>query len=88
MTCAEVMRMSVMSVTGDETIGDALNLLDKRRIKPLPVLDSGHRLIGVDLQPLHPRVRRFPGEVDRRRAQRERRQLPDPQCDVVRCGDG
>jgi CBS-domain-containing membrane protein len=80
MTCAEVMRTPVMNVTGNQTIGDALNLLDKNRIKLLPVVDSGHRLIGVvtrtDLQPLHPSVRTVSrGRDATEGAERERRRL-------------
>ncbi|WP_160110154.1 CBS domain-containing protein [Caballeronia choica] len=61
MTCAEVMRRPVTGVTRNETSGDALNLLDKHRIKLLPVIDSRHCLIGVitrtDLQPFHLSIR-------------------------------
>ncbi|SAL87559.1 HPP family protein [Caballeronia choica] len=81
MTCAEVMRTPVTSVTGDQTTGDALNLLDGRRIKLLPVIDSRHRLIGVvtrtDLQPFHPSIRIVSqGNDTTGAAQRERKRLP------------
>jgi CBS-domain-containing membrane protein len=76
MTCAEVMRTPVISVTGDQTIGDALNLLDQRRIKLLPVVDSAHRLIGAAraliFNRFNPASRLFPGEVERRTGRRGR----------------
>ncbi|SAL77580.1 CBS domain-containing protein [Caballeronia telluris] len=81
MTCVEVMRVPVMSVTDDQSIGRALALLNKQRIKLLPVIDARARLIGVvtraDLQPLHPSVRQ--GAVERsaiEAAERERRRSP------------
>lgn len=56
LTCADVMRSPVTSVTGDQRIEDALALLDRRRIKLLPVVKAGNRLIGVvtrvDLDPM------------------------------------
>ena len=41
LTCVEVMRAPVISVTADQTIGEALNLLIRHRIKLLPVV-TGH----------------------------------------------
>jgi len=81
MTCVEVMQVPVTSVTDDQTIGSALNLLDKRRVKLLPVIDTRGRLIGVvtraDLQPLHPSVRGVAVERSAiEAAERERRRLP------------
>lgn len=76
MTCGEVMRTPVTSVTGDQTIGEALGLLDKRRVKLLPVIDAEHRLVGVvtraDLQPLATGIRSDVTD----QAERERRALP------------
>jgi len=55
-TCADVMQRSVITASMDETIGGALELLKKHKIKLLPVTDSEHRLQGVvtraDLQPM------------------------------------
>jgi CBS domain-containing membrane protein len=81
MTCAEVMRAPVTSVTESQSIADALNLLDKRRVKLLPVIDAGDHLIGVvtraDLQPLDPTIHGVPLERSAiEETERKRRQLP------------
>ncbi|CAN7700172.1 CBS domain-containing protein [Caballeronia sp. LjRoot29] len=81
LTCAEIMHAPVISVTADQTIGEAVNLLNSHRIKLLPVVDSLQRLIGVvtraDIEPT-----RRPLQVVRPRlgqgeaAECERCQLP------------
>lgn len=56
LTCIEVVRTSVISVKADQTVGEAVDLLNKHRIKLLPVIDAEKRLIGVvtrtDLEPM------------------------------------
>lgn len=86
MTCAEVMRAPVTSVNETQTIDNALNLLDRQRVKLLPVIDTRGRLIGVvtraDLQPLQPTIRSVPLERSATEGtERERRQ--SPVCNVM-----
>lgn len=56
LTCIEVVRASVISVTPDQTVGKAVDLLSKHKIKLLPVVDGEKQLIGVvtrtDLEPM------------------------------------
>ena len=47
MTCADVMSRDVISVTTDASVTDAWALLQRHRIKALPVVDEQQRLAGI-----------------------------------------
>lgn len=47
MPCKEAMIEKVISVGPDQTVGEALALFEKHKIRTVPVVDANHKLLGL-----------------------------------------
>lgn len=44
---SDIMTKNVHTITLDKTVGDCMSMMTDKRIRHLPVLDDGNRLVGV-----------------------------------------
>ncbi|WP_244816202.1 HPP family protein [Caballeronia sp. Lep1P3] len=70
-TCAEIMSRGVVSVSPDTSAADAVALLDRHRVKALPVIDATRRVRGIVTRAdLAPALRSSPRDAFARAVER------------------